>query len=64
VGGVFTQDAARDYPVLGYNGDAVANYGRFGFVRSGGGAYYAIVRANVGTSAAPVYRWGLVNLGP
>lgn len=64
VGGVFAQGADRAYPVLGFQGDAVANYGRFGFVRSGGGAYYAIVRANVGTSTAPVYRWGLVNLGP
>lgn len=64
VGGTFTEGAGRAYPVLGHNGDAVANFGRFAFVRAGGGAYYAIVRANVGTAAAPVYRWGLVNLGP
>ncbi len=64
VGGTFIQSADHAYPILGFNGDPKSNYGRFAFVRSGGGAYYAIVRANVGTDAAPVWKWGLVNLGP
>jgi hypothetical protein len=64
VGGTFGQGANRAYPILGFNGDPKSNYGRFAFVKSGGGAYYAIVRANVGTDAAPVWKWGLVNLGP
>ncbi len=64
VGGAFTSGMAKAYPILGVNGDPVTNYGRFAFVKSGGGGYYAIVRANVGTVAAPVYRWGAVNLGP
>ncbi len=64
VDGAYTQGSNRAYPILGYNGDPKSNYGRFAFVRSGGGAYYAIVRANVGTDAAPVWKWGMVNLGP
>ncbi|HET8541704.1 MAG TPA: hypothetical protein VFL83_17630 [Anaeromyxobacter sp.] len=64
VGTPFVAAGDVAYPILGFNGDAIQNYGRFAFVRSGGGAYYAIVRANVGTVAAPVYRWGLVNLAP
>jgi len=64
VGTAFSQGSDHAYPILGYNGDPKSNYGRFAFVRSGGGAYYAIVRANVGTDAAPVWKWGLVNLGP
>ena len=64
VGGALNPGSDRAYPILGYNGDPKSNYGRFAFVRSGGGAYYAIVRANVGTDAAPVWKWGLVNLGP
>ncbi len=64
VDGELTAGATRAYPLLGFNGDAIPNYGRLAFVRTGGGAYYAIVRANVGTVASPTYRWGLVNLGP
>ncbi len=63
-GSTFTAGASKPFPILGFNGDAKSNYGRFAFVKSGGGAYYAIVRANVGTDAAPIWKWGLVNLGP
>jgi hypothetical protein len=63
-GTAFTASADKLFPILGFNGDPKSNYGRFAFVKSGGGAYYAIVRANVGTDAAPVWKWGLVNLGP
>lgn len=63
-GGAFTFSTIKAYPFLGVNGNQVTNYGRFAFVRSGGGAYYAIVRANVGTATAPVWRWGAANLGP
>ena len=59
VDGQFTASASRAYPFLGFNGDANPNYGQFGFVRTGGGAYYAIVRANVGTTAVAD-----VSLGP
>lgn len=64
VDGQYVAGASHPYPFLGWNGNQVLNYGQFAFVRTGGGAYYAIVRANVGTVAAPTYRWGLVNLGP
>jgi hypothetical protein len=64
VGTDFTWSADLDFPFLGHNGDAIYNYGRFAFVRTGGGEYYAIVRANVATAAAPVWKWGMVNLGP
>ncbi len=64
VDGQFTAGSNRAFPSLGWQGNQILNYGQFAFVRTGGGAYYAIVRANVGTTAAPTYRWGLVNLGP
>jgi hypothetical protein len=63
VGGAFTPGADAPYPILGWNGDAVRNYGQFAFVQASGDAYYAIVRADVGV-ATPVYRWSLVKLGP
>jgi hypothetical protein len=63
VGSQFQAGSAATYPILGHNGDRKTNYGVFGFVRSDGGEYYAIVRADVGTTT-PVWKWGLVNLGP
>jgi hypothetical protein len=64
VGDEFLASDPKPFPLLGHNGNPIANYGRFGFVKRGEAVYSAIVRANVGTDAAPVYRWGLVNLGP
>ena len=63
-GSAFLFGTPKAYPFLGVNGNQITNYGRFAFVRSGGGAYYAVVRANVGTDAAPVWKWGAVSLGP
>ncbi len=63
-GSAFAAGATKPFPILGVNGNPKSNYGRFAFVKSGGGGYFAIVRANIGTDAAPIWKWGLVNLGP
>ena len=41
VGSAFAFGTPKAYPFLGVNGNQITNYGRFAFVRSGGGAYYA-----------------------
>jgi hypothetical protein len=51
-------------PFLGVAGERFDQVGRFAFVHSAGGTYYAVVSADLGTTVTTDDRWGLVTLLP